>query len=98
LAPSHGSDDRGSNPLIPATVALVSLFLLDTVLGDGAGTAGLGDPSLQRRVPSTTLGGPGTFISQGEECGDVVHITRGQLFQHLFVTHPLAEGSDDGSI
>ena len=84
--------------LILAAAALVSLFLLDTILDDGARTAGLGDPSLRRRVPGMALGGPGTLIGQSEECGVVVHIARGQLFQHLFVAHPLAEGSDDGSV
>jgi hypothetical protein len=95
---SRGRDDRGSNPLILAAAALVSLFLLDTVLGDSAGTASLGDPSLRRRVPGTALGDPGTLITQSEECGDVVHITRGQLLKHLLVAHPLTEGSDDGSV
>jgi hypothetical protein len=49
--------------LILAAATLVSLFLLDTILDDSARTAGLGDPSLRRRVPGMALSGPGTLIS-----------------------------------
>jgi hypothetical protein len=98
LAPSCSSDNQSSNSLLLVTAALVSLFLLATALGDDDQIGRLGDPSLWRRVPSSALSGPGAFIGQSEECGDVVHIMRGQFFQHLFVAHPLVEGSDDGSI
>jgi hypothetical protein len=83
--------------LFMATV-LVSLFLFAAALGDGIRAAHLGNPGLRRRVPSTALSGSSTFVSQSEERGDVVHIMRGQLFQHLFIMYPLAESSDDGGI
>jgi hypothetical protein len=44
------------------------------------------------------LGGSGTLVGQSEECGDSFHVMRGQLLQHLFITYPLAESGDDGSI
>jgi hypothetical protein len=44
------------------------------------------------------LGSPGTLVGQSEECGDSFHVMCGQLLQHLFITHPLAESGDDGSI
>jgi hypothetical protein len=50
------------------------------------------------RVPSTTLGGSSALVSQSKECGDVAHIVCGQLLQHLLITYPLEESSDDGSI
>jgi hypothetical protein len=56
---------------------LILLFLLAAALGDGTRAAHLGNPGLWRRVPSTTLGGSGAFVSQSEERGDVVHIMRG---------------------
>jgi hypothetical protein len=49
-------------------------------------------PSRQPRsvVPSanTALGSPGTLVGQSEERGDSFHVMRGQLLQHLFITHP----------
>jgi hypothetical protein len=50
------------------------------------------------RVPCTALGGSGAFVGQSEECGDSLHVMRGQLLQHFLITYPLAEGRDDGSI
>jgi hypothetical protein len=77
---------------------VAAVFLLFAVLGNGIRAARLGNPSLWRRVPCTALGGSGTLVGQSEERGDVVHVMRGQLLQHLFITYPLAESSDDGSI
>jgi hypothetical protein len=98
LAPGRGSGDWSSKLRLLVAVVLVSLFLLAAALGDGIRAAHLGNPSLWCRVPSTTLGGSGTFVSQSEERGDVVHIMCGQLLQYLSITYPLAESSDDGSI
>jgi hypothetical protein len=98
LAPGRGSGDWSNKLWLLVAVVLVSLFLLAAALGDGIQAAHLGNPSLWCRVPSTTLGGSGTFVSQSEERGDVVHIMRGQLLQHLSITYPLAESSEDGSI
>jgi hypothetical protein len=58
----------------------------------------LGNLGLWCRVPCTALGGPDTLVGQSEEHGDSFHVMRGQLLQHLFITHPLAESGDDGSI
>jgi hypothetical protein len=91
LAPGRGSDHWSSQLWLLVAAVPFSLFLLAAALGDSIRAALLGNPSLWRRVPSTTLGGSGTFVSQGEECGDVVHIMRGQFLQHLFITYPLAE-------
>jgi hypothetical protein len=98
LAPGRGSGDWSSTLWPLVAVVLASLFLFAIALGDGTQAARLGNLSLWRRVPSTALGGSGAFVSQSKECGDVVHIMRGQLLQHLFITYPLAESSDDGSI
>jgi len=46
-------------------------------------------------VPCTALCGPGTLVGQGEECGDTLHLVRHQLLEHLFITYPLTESSDD---
>jgi hypothetical protein len=45
--------------------------------------------------PSACLG---ALVGQSEECGDSVHVMRGQLLQHFLITHSLPEGRDDGSI
>jgi hypothetical protein len=58
------------------------------VLGDGTRATHLGNSGLWCRVPCSTLGSPGTLVSQSEERGDSFHIVRGQLLQHLFITHP----------
>jgi hypothetical protein len=42
---------------------LVSLFLFASALGDDIRAAHLGNPGLWCRVPSTTLGGFGAFVS-----------------------------------
>jgi hypothetical protein len=44
------------------------------------------------------LGGPGALVGQSEEHGYSFHVMRGQLLKHLFITHPLAESDDDGSV
>jgi hypothetical protein len=44
------------------------------------------------------LGSPGALVGQSEERGNSFHVMRGQLLQHLFITHPLADSGDDGSI
>jgi hypothetical protein len=49
-------------------------------------------------VPCTALGSPDALVGQSEERGDSFHVMCGQLLQHLFITHPLAESGDDGSI
>jgi hypothetical protein len=94
-APSHSCDDRSSSlrPLVAAV-----LLLLFAVFGDGTRATRLGDCGLWCRVPCTALGGSGTLVGQSKERGDSFHVMRGQLLQHLFITHPLAESGDDGSI
>jgi hypothetical protein len=79
-------------------VAAVLLLFLLTVPGDGTRTTRLGSPSLWGRVPCTALGGSGAFVDQSEECGDSLHVMRGQLLQHFLITYSLEEGCDDGSI
>jgi hypothetical protein len=49
-------------------------------------------------VPCPALGGSGAFVGKSEECGDSLHVKRGQLLQHFFITYSLTEGRDDGSI
>jgi hypothetical protein len=78
-------------------VVAVLLFLF-TVPGDGTRATHLGDPGMWCRVPWPTLGGPGTLVGQSEECGESLHVMRGQLLQHFFITYSLTEGRDDGSI
>jgi hypothetical protein len=78
--------------------AVLLLLLLFAVLGDGTRATHLGNPGLWCRVPWTALSSSGTLVSQSEECGNSFHVMRGQLLQHLFITHPLAESGDDGSI
>jgi hypothetical protein len=79
-------------------VAAVLFLLLFAVLGDGTRATRLGNSSLWCRVSCTALGSSDTLVGQSEECGDSFHIMRGQLLQHLFITYPLAESCDDGSI
>jgi hypothetical protein len=78
-------------------VAVLLLFLF-TVPGDGTRATHLGNPGLRGRVPCTALGGSGALVGQSEECGDSLHVMRGQLLQHFLITYSLAEGRDDGSI
>jgi hypothetical protein len=79
-------------------VAVVLFLLLFAVLSDVTRATHLGSPGLWRRVPCMTLGGSGALDGQSEECGDSLHVVRGQLLQHIFITYSLAEGGDDGSI
>jgi hypothetical protein len=88
LAPGRDSGDWSSKLRLLVAAVLVSLFFLAATLGDGIRAAHLGNPSLWCRVPSTALGYSGTFVSQSEERGDVVHIMCGQLLQHLSITYP----------
>jgi hypothetical protein len=44
------------------------------------------------------LGGSGAFVGQSKECGDSLHVMRGQLLQHFLITYSLSECRDDGSI
>jgi hypothetical protein len=44
------------------------------------------------------LDSSGTLVGQSKECGDGFHVMRRQLLQHLFITHPLSESSDDRGI
>jgi hypothetical protein len=74
------------------------LLLLFVVLGDSTRATRLGDSGLWRRVPCAALGSPGTFVSQSEERGDSFHVMCRQLLQHLLITHPLSESSDDRGI
>jgi hypothetical protein len=67
-------------------------------LSDGTRATRLGNSGLWCRVPCTALGGPGALSGQSKERCDSFHVMRGQLLQHLFITYPLAESNDDGSI
>jgi hypothetical protein len=58
----------------------------------------LGDSGLWHRVSCAALGSLGTFISQSEERRDGFHVMCRQLLQHLLITHPLSESSDDRDI
>jgi hypothetical protein len=78
-------------------VAATLLFLF-TVLGNGTRATRLGSPGLWGRVPCPAFGGSGALVDQSEECGDSLHVMRGQLLQHFFITYSLTEGRDDGSI
>jgi hypothetical protein len=95
-APGHGCNDQsgGSRLLV---VAILLLFLL-TVPGDGTRATRLGSPGLWGRVPCAALGDSGALVGQSEECGDSLHVMRGQLLQHFIITYSLTEGRDDGSI
>jgi hypothetical protein len=44
------------------------------------------------------LGSSSTFVGQSEERGDGFHVMRRQLLQHLLITHPVSESSDNGGI
>jgi hypothetical protein len=79
-------------------VAAVLLLVVVAALGDDTRATRLGNSGLWCRVPCTALDSSGTFVGQSEEHGDSFHIVCGQLLQHLFITHPLAESGDDGSI
>jgi hypothetical protein len=95
-SPSRGCDDQSGRRWLLVDVVL--FLLLFAVLSDGTRATRMGSPGLWRRVPCTALGGSGALVSQSKVRGDSFHIMRGQLLQHLFITYPLAESSDDGSI
>jgi hypothetical protein len=78
--------------------AVLLLLLLFAVLNDGTRATRRGGPGLWCRVPRMALSGPSALVGQSEESGDKFHVVRGQLPQHLFITHSLAESCDDGSI
>ena len=44
------------------------------------------------------LSSSGTFVGQSEERSDGFHVMRRQFLQHLLITHPLSESSDNGGI
>jgi hypothetical protein len=44
------------------------------------------------------LGGSGALVGQSEECGNSLHVMRGQHLQHFLIMYSLTEGRDDGSI
>jgi hypothetical protein len=95
-APSRSCNDQsGGARLLMAAVLFLLLF---AVLSDGIRSTRLGGPGLWRRVPRVALSGLGTFVGQSEESGDSFDVVRGQLLQHLFITHSLAEGRDDRSV
>jgi hypothetical protein len=73
-------------------VAVLLLFIF-TVPGDGTQATGL-----RGRVPCMALGGSGALVGLRKECGDSLHVMRGQLLQHFLITYSLAEGCDDGGI
>jgi hypothetical protein len=50
------------------------------------------------RMPSRTLYSPGTFVHQAEELGDILHVVRGQLLEHLLVPHTLSKHNYNRSI
>jgi hypothetical protein len=96
-APSRNCDDRSSRRR-PLGAAVLLLLLLFAVLSDDTRATRLGNPGLWSQVPCTALGGPGALVGQSEEHGDSFHVMRGQLLQHLFITHPLVESGDDRSV
>jgi hypothetical protein len=79
-------------------MATVLFLLLFAVLSDSTRATRLGSPGLWHRMPRTALSGPGALVGQSEESGDSFDVVRGQLLQHLFITHSLTEGRDDRSI
>src|SRR6185437_16147188 len=82
---------------LPATPVLL-LLLLATALGGSTGATSLGVSVLGGRVPCTALSGPGTLVCQGEKRSDAFHLVRRQLLEHLLVTYPLAESSNNRCI
>jgi hypothetical protein len=95
LSSSRGYDSRSGKLrlLIPAV-----LLLPLAILGDCTGASHLVDSGLRHQVPCTALGCSGALVCQSEESGDSLHVVRGLLLQHLFITYSLAEGHDDRSI
>ena len=41
------------------------------------------------------LSGPSTLVCQGEKRGNAFHLVRRQLLEHLLITYPLSESSDN---
>jgi hypothetical protein len=95
-APGRGCNDQGGGPRF-LVVAVLLLFLL-TVPGDDTRATRVGSPGLWGRVPCAALGDSSALVDQGEECGDSLHVMRGQLLQHFLITYSLTKGRDDGSI
>ena len=46
-------------------------------------------------MPCVALSGPGTLVSQGEKRGKAFHLVRRQFLEHLLITYPLTESSND---
>jgi hypothetical protein len=95
-APSRSCNDQRGR-LRPFVAATLLLFLF-TVLGDDTRATRMGSPGLWGRVPCSALCGSGALVGQSEECGDSLHVMRGQLLQYFFIMYSLTEGRDDGSI
>jgi len=49
-------------------------------------------------VPCTALSGPGTLVSHGEKRGNAFHLARRQFLEHLLITYPLTESSNDRGV
>ena len=49
-------------------------------------------------MPRAALSGPGALVCQGEKRGNAFHLMRRQLLEHLLVTYPLSERSDNRCI
>jgi hypothetical protein len=79
-------------------MATVLLLILAIALGSGTQATHLGNSDLWCQVPCTALGSSSTLISQSKEHGDSFHVVGRQLLQHLLITHPLSESSDDRGI
>jgi hypothetical protein len=98
LVPGHCSySDRTPNSWLVETTVLLILFLA-TARGSDTGPTRLCGPSLRGRVPCTALCSPSTFVRQGEQGGDGLHLVCRQLHQQLLITDPLTESRDDRCI
>jgi hypothetical protein len=76
------------------------LLLLATTLSSGicVGLAGLSCFWSRWRMLGMTLCSPGTFVRHVEELGDVMHVMRGQLLEHLLVPHTLLKSNNNKGI
>jgi hypothetical protein len=90
------SDRTPSSWLVQATIFLV--LFLTTARGSYTGAACLSGPSLMGRVPCSALCSPSTFVCQGKQAGDGLHLVSRPLLQHLLITDPLTECRDNRRI
>jgi hypothetical protein len=95
-APSRSYGDRSTR--LRPIVTVVLLLLLATALGGDTWAARLGNSGLRCRVPCTTLGSSGAFVSQSKERSDGFYVMHRQFLQHLFITHSLLESGDNRGI